>query len=156
MFPKRFAVAPIGRLFPSTGAEKQHDKYCRRHENFPSQDRCSRGVGNRPRHREIQSDCRQIRVAIGVALQTDFHNADDWQQHHEIPKPADKEIRTLPPKKKNEQCNRQKKRRAACHLPKCEMIFRMRIKHREIRRPDRLPDVGDVTDKRVLESPAER
>src|SRR6266853_277217 len=54
-----------------------------------------RQIPNQPDERDVQSDLWKISVTVGVALQADLHESDNWNQHDQIPKPADNQIRIL-------------------------------------------------------------
>src|SRR5437867_1064492 len=99
---------------------------------------------------------RQISVTIGVALKSDFHDSDYGQEHDQIPKPADKEIRSTPPQRENDPRYRDQKCGRERDLPPREAIVGMWVKYGEIRRPKYLPDVGNVSHQRVLKPPDKR
>src|SRR5262249_16925748 len=58
--------------------------------------------------------------------------------------------------RKNEQSDRDEKCSGQRNLPPAERVVGMRIEYGEIDRPKNLPDIYDVADERVLESPQER
>src|SRR5262249_25770473 len=103
-----------------------------------------------------QTNVRQIRVTIGVALKSNFDDTDDRQEHDQIPKPADEKIRAIAAELERDPCRCHQEDCGKRNLPPCESIIGMRIEHGKICRPEQLPDVNDVTDQRVFEPPPKR
>src|SRR5204862_6300605 len=107
-------------------------------------------------NRQLNSDLRQVGVTVSVTLQADLHNSDDRQQHNQIPQPADEQVRTLSAKSECTSRDRNDKGGRERDLPKRKRIFGMRIKSGEISWRDQLPQVDDVADDSILQSPAKR
>src|ERR1700722_19756213 len=99
---------------------------------------------------------RQIGVTIRVALKPDLDNPNNWQEHDQIPQPANEQVRATLSNRKSHprQCDYENSGNS--NWPKAEMTIRMWIPDRKIDRPENLPDVRDIGDKRVLEAPGER
>ena len=98
---------------------------------------------------------RQIGIAISVTLKPNLHDANDRQEHDQIPEPTDEEIGLVPTEHVNNPGCCDQKCGRKCDLPECEPIIGMRIKHGEIHRPEDLPNIRDVSNKRVLKPPDE-
>ena len=95
--PQRLAVTPIRRLPPRTSHQHRHDQR-RCGAAHPATIGPRRGDLRRsPGQGQIQPDLRQVGVAVGHSVPSNLHQTDHRHEHPQIPKPADQQLRTLPP-----------------------------------------------------------
>src|ERR1044071_5649287 len=98
----------------------------------------------------------KVRITIGPALQSNLDETNHRKQSHEIPKPANHQIRTRLPPGPYRDGDASDEQRCQCHLPEGKVIGGVWIKYRESRRPDHLTDVIDVTEKSIADSRGQR
>ena len=115
-----------------------------------------RQIPNQPDERDVQPDLWKISVTVGVALQANLHDSNDRNQHDEVPKPSDEQIRILFSADDHNRCQRNQTDRSNQQPPNFQPVLRMDIKWNEIDRPKHLPDIFKITEERVGDPPLQR
>ena len=173
--PERFAISPVSCLIPSAPRKCGNDNYGEANAQRPTSNaqrriqtsaldvRCStfsvrrsQNLCNGPCQHQIEADVRQIGVAISVTLQSDLQDPNYREEHDQIPKPANEQIRPRFSQSENNPGDCDQHARRERNLPEGQVVVGMRIEHREIDWPENLPDVSDVSHERVLKAPRER
>jgi hypothetical protein len=54
-------------------------------------------MANGPRYHDVQTDLWQVSITIRMRLLADLDEANDWDEHSQIPKPAGNKVRLCPP-----------------------------------------------------------
>src|SRR6202040_3034551 len=157
----------MGRLFPGQARQSdENDRGGSAQYNFLWSPRLGRGaparqarfrqIPNQPDERDVQSDLWKISVTVGVALQANLHDSNDRNQHNDVPKPSDEQIRILFSSDDHNRCQRNQTDRSNQQPPNFQPVLRMDIKWNEIDRPKHLPDIFKITEDGVGDPPFER
>src|SRR5207302_5921674 len=139
--PERIGVAPERRLMIGASAERNDDNGgCKRTDLFLKTP--ARGqFGDQPYKGDDDADERQIGVAIGMSLPAHLHDPNYWDQHANKPKPArEKKRESFSENDHNCRQSNQERSTTGYHSER-EEGFLMRIKDREIDRPDYLTQI---------------
>src|SRR5205807_4754468 len=112
-------------------------------------------VRDAPNNHQIQTDLCQVGVSIRACLLAGLYQADHRHEHPEIPKPAGENVRSFLPPMDCQQADCDEKCSCQKNLPEGQLVIRVRIESRQPGGPEHLPNVGNATDSRVVQSPCE-
>src|SRR6266446_8846440 len=155
------------RLFPRQARQSdENDRGGSAQYNFLWSPRLGRGaparqarfrqIPNQPDERDVQSDLWKISITVGVPLQANLHDSNDRNQHNDVPKPSDEQIRILFSAEDYNRCQRNQTDRSNQQPPNFQTVLQMDIKGNEIDRPKHLPDIFKITEERVGHPPLQR
>ena len=147
MVPQGFAVAPIACLPPGGDQQPGHHRHGQdRKEPTPPEPGTGQ-VHGAPSQCHVDSDLRQVRIAVGPRLETNLHQAAHGNEHPQAPEPADQQAGAIPAAGPDRRGNAGQQQPGAGNRANGEGEIRiglpMRIKHGEPRRIEKLPQVGD-------------
>src|ERR1700740_3403200 len=100
-------------------------------------------VRNPPYNQHKNAAERSISVTIGQSLAANLNKSDHWHEAAQIPEPSRDQIALLQ-MAQAEKRHQKNKNKSSQRFPNAEMIFGMRIKHREMQRPETFEDIQKI------------
>src|SRR5256885_2564608 len=128
---KTETIFPIAGLPPGKCRKENQANDGRTGEYFRAVRDLAGMVGNPPHGQHKNSEQRRVRIPVGHGLATDLHKSDHRHKAAEIPEPANNQITMLQTTQAEPRNEKNKKKRHE-RLPQAEMVFRMRIKNRQV------------------------
>ena len=99
---------------------------------------------------------REVGIAVGMTLFSNLNEANHWEKHNQIPKPASEHIRSFVSENDRRHSDGEKERDRENNCPDWYGVVWMGIEDGKVCRPQCLPKVNHVADERVLHAPKER
>ena len=136
MIEKGEGIFPNAKLTPSpqdTGGQYRDGAES---ENWP------RGLREKRKERELQTQDRQVSVTIGHVMQTNLHESEHRQEHDEEPEPTNRQPWTIA-KLNQSRSGHQDEKQNRCANNRRRPKARMRIKNCQIVRPKKFFEIAD-------------
>jgi hypothetical protein len=154
--PKSTAIPPVAGLFESDAHEEKHQaSHCRADENASMAPR-PYSISDEPGREHVQTNLRQVCVAVRMSLFSDLYQAAHRYQHSQKPEPARQNIRMFPSVNEGSRAERDEEQRRHQNLYDRKALPRMRIKHRQSKWPHELAQVNDCCQSGITKSVHQR
>ncbi len=149
--PKRFRVAPAADLAIGKATQNEDDEQGGGSAPCGGDAILGGGRVECPHDGHIQTDERDVGVAVGHGLLADGYDPDHGDQSSEKPEPAYRQISAVAPPQYRRRHKKQQRRRSQ-HLPDGQRTLGTRIHGSEPGWPKRFPQVADVRNQGILQA----